>query len=505
MFSRTILLSLLAVVASFPSAFAVVYEAENGALSGTTIGTSVAGYSGTGYVEGFDTETDSLTFTVTSTSGGLYDLKIRYSAPYGSKYTRLSLNGGGGGEVSLPETTEWLDADAGQVLLNAGSNKITLINHWGWYLIDSLSVTESAPRPPHQVKNVLVNPAATSATKGLLSYLLSQSGTNILSGQQEISSITWLEQNVGKTPAIAGLDMIDYSPSRVERGTVGTSVEEAIAFEARRGIVTFVWHWNAPTGLIDTAGKEWWRGFYTEATTFDVQAALAEGPSGANYQLLIRDIDAIATQLKRLQTANVPVLWRPLHEAEGGWFWWGAKGAEPCKQLWRIVYDRMTNYHKLNNLIWIWNSVDPAWYPGADVVDIVSYDSYPAAGDHGPVSTQFSRLVSLTNDTKLIAMSEVGSIPDPQLVFVYGLRWSWFCAWSGDFISGGSHNSLTFLQYLYNHAKVITLDKLPSNWKNGGSTSTSTTTAAPASTTTRARTSTRTTSITTPTSTEGQV
>lgn len=64
----------------------------------------------------------------------------------------------------------------------------------------------------------------------------------ILSGQQELSSIAWIEQNVGKTPGIAGLDLMDYNLSRVERGTVGTAINDAITFDQRNGIITFIWH-----------------------------------------------------------------------------------------------------------------------------------------------------------------------------------------------------------------------------------------------------------------------
>lgn len=168
---------------------------------------------------------------------------------------------------------------------------------------------------------------------------------------------------------------MDYSPSRVERGTKGTDVEDALSFHERGGIVTFCWHWNAPVGLYDTTEQPWWSGFYTEATDFNVATALQD-TTNANYTLLIRDIDAIATELKRLQEAGVPVLFRPLHEAEGGWFWWGAQGAEPAIKLWHIVYERLTEHHGLNNLVWVWNSVAADWYPGDDVVDIVSADSY---------------------------------------------------------------------------------------------------------------------------------
>ena len=72
------------------------------------------------------------------------------------------------------------------------------------------------------------------------------------------------------------------------------------------------------------------------------------------------------------------LLWRPLHEASGKWFWWGAKGAAPCKALWNLMYDRMVNHHGLTNLIWVWNSdgADYEWYPGDDKVDILARDFY---------------------------------------------------------------------------------------------------------------------------------
>ena len=87
---------------------------------------------GTGYVEGFDADADAVTVTVTSATEQLSDLQLVYSAPNGGKYTRIVLNGEGGSQVELPETTEWKTVSAGQVLLKAGSNTISIQNHWGW-------------------------------------------------------------------------------------------------------------------------------------------------------------------------------------------------------------------------------------------------------------------------------------------------------------------------------------------------------------------------------------
>jgi mannan endo-1,4-beta-mannosidase len=270
---------------------------------------------------------------------------------------------------------------AGQALLNAGANTIDVQNNWGWYLIDAISLSPSAQRAPHQISTTPVNPNANSDARALLRYLGSIYGKHILSGQQDQASLDWVTTNVGKSPAILGVDLMDYTESRISRGASSQDANHALAFAAKGGIVTFVWHWGAPTGLYDTEDHRWWSGFYTDATDFDIDTALAD-TMNANYTLLIRDIDTIAVELKKLQDAGVPVLWRPLHEAEGAWFWWGAKGPEPCKKLWRILYERLTVHHGLNNLIWVWNSVRPAWYPGDDVVDIVSADTY-TQGDHG--------------------------------------------------------------------------------------------------------------------------
>lgn len=62
-------------------------------------------------------------------------------------------------------------------------------------------------------------------------------------------------------------------------------------------------------------------------------------------------------QLKRFQEKHVPVLWRPLHEADA------------YKKLYRLMYDRFTNLHGLNNLIRVVNAPCEGWYPGDDVVD----------------------------------------------------------------------------------------------------------------------------------------
>ncbi|KAK1711797.1 family 26 glycosyl hydrolase [Colletotrichum lupini] len=438
---------------------AKVYEAENGVLNGTTVATEQAGFTGTGYVTGFEDVTDKVTINLDCQGEGqkLFDLNIRYAGIYGEKRTNVILNGGAASEVLLAATETWANVSAGQVLLNEGNNTLDIVTHWGWYLIDSITLTPTEARGPHNVNTALVNAKSNADANALYTYLRSIYGKNILSGQQELNYANWVNETIGKSPALVSVDLMDYSPSRVERGTVGTAVEEAIIHHERGGIVSVLWHWNAPTGLYDTEENKWWSGFYTRATDFDVSTALAD-TTNANYTLIIRDIDAIAVQLKKLQDAGVPVLWRPLHEAEGAWFWWGAKGPEACKKLWALVYDRLTNHHELNNLVWIWNSVAADWYPGDDTVDVLSADVY--AQGHGPMTTQYNDLITLGQDKKLIAATEVGSAPFPDLLQAYEAHWLYFCVWSDGFINNTEWNSVDDLKKIYKSEYVLTLDEI---------------------------------------------
>jgi len=105
-------------------------------------------------------------------------------------------------------------------------------------------------------------------------------------------------------------------------------------------------------------------------------------------------------------------------------------------------------------------------------VDIVGYDSYPPAGDHGPVSVQWQQLIALVNDKKIVTLPEVGTIPDPDILKLYHADWSYFVTWNGDFIQSDTYNDLAFKKKLYNDATVLKLQDL-GNWKGGAATTSS--------------------------------
>jgi mannan endo-1,4-beta-mannosidase len=173
-------------------------------------------------------------------------------------------------------------------------------------------------------------------------------------------------------------------------------------------------------------------------------------------------------QLARLREAGVPVLWRPLHEAEGGWFWWGSRGPETAKALYRLMFVRFTRHHRLDNLIWVWTTTDNDdainWYPGDDYVDIVASDLYARPGARGDFSTVFDRLRKLYQGRKPLALGECGALPG----ITTRAPWLWFLCWD-DNIVRPAVNPPGLLRATYRSPRLITLpDPPPSRSKLPG-------------------------------------
>src|SRR5690606_33313451 len=151
------------------------------------------------------------------------------------------------------------------------------------------------------------------------------------------TAVDYIQSVSGRNPVIVGPDLMDYSPSRRQFGAdPGSLIEDAIHMANNQNVVlTLSWHWNAPMHLLNDDREPWWRAYYANGSEFNLRYALRNTQS-AEYQALLRDLDAIGVELKRLSEHNIPVLWRPLHSAEGRWYWWGARGPEAFKELWRL-------------------------------------------------------------------------------------------------------------------------------------------------------------------------
>ena len=178
------------------------------------------------------------------------------------------------------------------------------------------------------------------------------------------------------------------------------------------------------------------------------------------------DIDIIAEQFERLRDEGVPIIWRPLHEVAGKWFWWGNCKPDSFKKLWIEMYDKMTNEHGLTNLIWMWNGIDPEWYPGDEYVDIVSCDIYQGNNVYTGFGGTFAKAVKCSPGGKPVALSENGCVMDPDLVMQGNARWLFWGTWAEPYtISAGfineEYTDKDMLYKAYNHDRTLTLDELP--------------------------------------------
>ena len=106
--------------------------------------------------------------------------------------------------------------------------------------------------------------------------------------------------------------------------------------------------------------------YYGGCEHVDVVEALAIERAKELFSLII----------KEFCEKKIPIIWRPFHEADGTWFWWGAKGCKVAKELYLYMFHRYTEVHNLNNLIWVWNSSDKENYVGDDYCDVISVDYY---------------------------------------------------------------------------------------------------------------------------------
>lgn len=468
-------LTLTAVTAFEPArAQNLRYEAESAQRTGVQISSAVPGYSGTGYVTGFDSSTDKVQWQV-DVPNGLYEMWVGYRSQFGPKGYNFRVDGEAGNGMFDQSLTFAADR-AGLFNLQTGTNTFSIEQGWGYYDVDYVEFRPFTPPTLSPISPQLVDAQANARTRYLMNYLTSIYGEKTLSGQQHESSKNlpfpgpdYLAKSGGLAPAIRGSDFMEYSPSRRQFGSnPRNETEQSIAWAQQTGgIVTMTWHWNAPANLVNQTGQEWWRGFYTSATTFNLPAALAN-PGGNDYQLILRDIDAIAVELQKFEDAGVPVIWRPLHEAQGGWFWWGAHGPENFKQLWNLTYDRLTEHHGLHNLIWEFTSSAAEgnfrdWYPGDDVVDMIGLDIYTDASSS--MSGPWYDLVEEYDGRKLIALSETGTLPDPTVMEQWGINWSYFSPWSGPQFVGSF--TAAQLQATLGHENIVTLDELPMMpWNN---------------------------------------
>jgi mannan endo-1,4-beta-mannosidase len=306
-------------------------------------------------------------------------------------------------------------------------------------------------------KSLTVNPMATPETHALLENIYQWKGELLLSGQHNymrslMRSFDSVKSITGKTPVIWGSD---FGGGRKQARD--SMIQKAIEMHKARHIITLMYHQACPVDTIPDdihpvrykMSEQEWDDLVTPGSRFN-----------NNW---LEDIDEVAEHFKTLQDSGVPVLWRPYHEMNGMWFWWGNKrGEKGIQELWKQMYNRFTNHHKLNNIIWVWNANAPRdwkddeayayelFYPGPEYVDILAADIYK--GDYK--QSHHDDLLALANG-KPIALGEIGVAPDTR-IFATQTEWSWFMMWAS---WPWKYNTPEQLNQLYDYSKTIDFEE----------------------------------------------
>ncbi len=222
-----------------------------------------------------------------------------------------------------------------------------------------------------------------SAVLAYLSGLSRRADKRVVSGQfaGHCEDVGWgfehwvrpVHAATGKWPAMIGADYGWYQGKTADPDLVKTN-EPLIAHWRRGGLVALSWHARNPW----TGGTAWDRSKVGDLR--DLVAGRSE--AGRGWQ---RELDMVAGGLAELRDAGVVVLWRPFHEMNGAWFWWGGAEPEDFAALWRHMFECFTDDKQLDNLLWVYGanvrnyaSIGPedAHYPGGSYADVVGLDVY---------------------------------------------------------------------------------------------------------------------------------
>lgn len=319
-----------------------------------------------------------------------------------------------------------------------------------------------------------VTPNASPEARALLKLMYDISGTYTLTGQHNYPNTRdrnsqFAAKYSGELPAIWSTDMgfaeDGDTDSYLARPDI---VEEAIRQHKMGSLVTICWHAVPPTADEPVTFSPRRDGDPAKLET--VQEQLLDDqfkdvltPGTALYNKWASQVDSVAFYLKKLQKAKVPILWRPYHEMNGDWFWWGGRIEEPSTaSLYRQIFDRLVNVHKIDNLVWLW-SVDRAhqekmyyshYYPGNELLDIVSLDVYGS-----DFNQAYYDSLKVLSHGKPMVLGEVGNPPSLEILQQQPL-WGFWVVWAGMV----RNTTKSQYQEFYDSPRVLTYDD-PKYWE----------------------------------------
>lgn len=465
-------------LAAFGYGFAAQYEAENATITGSATVIDDANASGGKAV---DEQEGDITFKVTAEKAGKFLVKVHYKA--GSEKTNyIVVNGETAGELYFAPSTKYTDAST-IVTLKAGENTFTIKKFWGWITVDYIDVGAYESQA-FSICNAPVNAKATPEAVKLYNFLVNNFGKKTISGImtgdmdgytdgadfKTHADVNDVFTRSGKYPALVGVDLMNATGKNANtdwfKGYTNKAVSIAKGVWKAGGIPAITWHWRPGDEEEFYTAK----GSDTKFTNFDLSKAFMTGgvvwdTLSAEYKAIVSDIDKVSAIFLDLQKENIAAIFRPLHEAGGAWFWWGAKDAKQLAALYRLLFDRMVTKNGVNNLIWVFNPSTTSgsdWNPGEAYYDVLSIDIYNEDNDHSSNSGAFDDFKTKWTLNKVLALSENGPIPDVEKMFADQAVWSWWMPWYGTW--GGKYIGQTSNDvWKTNMAdeRIITLDKMP--------------------------------------------
>ncbi|MBR6967946.1 MAG: glycoside hydrolase [Ruminococcus sp.] len=457
-----------------------LYEAEKAQLrGGAKAAVDKPDFSGDGYVTGFgDSGKASVVFEIDVPSNQHYDLSFNISSE-NEVNCRIKL---GDEQLTVFKTKNdgnFTYITLYGVFLTKGKQKLEITPENGDMCIDYLKIENNTSLSDigYNAKGEPVNKNAGESARELLSFLSENYGKYIITGQYAYgggnSELDLVYSITGKYPVIR---MSELSVPRESFDECFKEVDAAAEWYLNGGISCVSWYWSSPSDKKS--------GIRTEDTDFDLSKAVTEeniaelteeelrelysnGTISKECYGIMIDIDNMAGQLTSLKNRGVPVLWRPLPEGSGSWYWWGAKGTKDYKWLWQLIYDRFTKYFGLDNLIWIWNGQSESSLVDKRTFDIASVDLYLGGEkDYGSrYYEEFAAVQKFLGSDKLLAISECGSVPDMDAAFRDNAVWSFFGTWYGKYIQdekgaySEEYTSKDALIRAYNSDGAMTLDE----------------------------------------------
>lgn len=425
-------------------------SAENTTEAGSEAGTAQPKkkYSGDGYVTGFSpTGSSFVLFEANIPTNQHYDLTFSISSTR-ILDCRVTVNGE---EISTFKTMndgEFTLITLYGVFLTEGTAQIELRPLAGNIKLDYMRIANntSLSTISYDADGEPVNKDAGESAKELLAFLTDVYGKYTLTGQfasdETNKELELVCQTTGKYPAIRFSAMHNSGSSF---DSTFKDIDACAEWYRRGGIVGLMWYWDSPSKTPSVYASETDFKLSDAVTDIDIAAMtqeeirglFAEGKISEQCYGIILDIDNMAGQLMSLKNKGVPVLWRPLHEGSGDWFWWGASGADAYKWLWDLMYRRFTEYFMLDNLIWMWNGQSEDTLVDPKTFDIASLDIYLGKDKtYGSRYEQFLALQKLVGKDKLIALSECSTLPDIDSSFRDNSVWSFFGLWYGKYLCG---------------------------------------------------------------------